>query len=135
MSGIAELMHNLGYQVQGTDIADGYVVEGIRKRGIKVALGHAASNVDGAAVVVTSTAVKRGNPEVEAALAGRIPIVRRAEMLAELMRLKSTVAIAGTHGKTTTTSLVAALLDAGGLDPHDLTGGIPNTYGARKTAG
>src|SRR3546814_20560252 len=105
MSGIAEVMHNLGYQVQGSDIADGYVVEGLRKRGIKVAIGHAASNVDGAAVVVTSTAVKRGNPEVEAALAGRIHIVRRAEMLAELMRLKSTVAIAGTHGTTTTTSL------------------------------
>ena len=92
MSGIAEVMHNLGYQVQGSDIADSYVVEGLRKRGIKVAIGHEASNVDGAQVVVTSTAVKRGNPEVEAALASRIPLVRRAEMLAELMRLKSTVA-------------------------------------------
>src|SRR3546814_3174494 len=86
MSGIAEVMHNLGYQVQGSDIADSYVVEGLRKKGIKVAIGHEASNVDGAQVVVTSTAVKRGNPEVEAALANRIPIVRRAEMLAELMR-------------------------------------------------
>src|SRR3546814_19542021 len=120
MSGIAELMHNLGYQVQGSDIADGYVVEGLRKRGIKVAIDHAASNVDGAAVVVTSTAVKRGNPEVEAALAGRIPIVRRAELLAELMSLKSTVAIAGTTGKTTQTSTLAALLDEGGTNPPPL---------------
>ncbi|WP_422060306.1 UDP-N-acetylmuramate--L-alanine ligase [Sphingopyxis sp.] len=135
MSGIAEVMHNLGYQVQGSDIADGYVVEGLRKRGIKVAIGHEASNVDGVAVVVTSTAVKRGNPEVEAALAHRIPIVRRAEMLAELMRLKSTVAIAGTHGKTTTTSLVAALLDAGGIDPTVINGGIINNYGSNARLG
>ncbi|MBN8845772.1 MAG: UDP-N-acetylmuramate--L-alanine ligase [Sphingomonadales bacterium] len=135
MSGIAEVMHNLGYQVQGSDIADSYVVEGLRKRGIKVSIGHEASNVDGVAVVVTSTAVKRGNPEVEAALAQRIPIVRRAEMLAELMRLKSTVAIAGTHGKTTTTSLVAALLDAGGIDPTVINGGIINNYGSNARLG
>ncbi|MBD3746622.1 MAG: UDP-N-acetylmuramate--L-alanine ligase [Sphingopyxis terrae] len=135
MSGIAEVMHNLGYQVQGSDIADSYVVEGLRKRGIKVAIGHEAANVDGVAVVVTSTAVKRGNPEVEAALAHRIPIVRRAEMLAELMRLKSTVAIAGTHGKTTTTSLVAALLDAGGIDPTVINGGIINNYGSNARLG
>jgi len=135
MSGIAEVMHNLGYQVQGSDIADSYVVEGLRKRGIKVAIGHTAENVEGVAVVVTSTAVKRGNPEVEAALAHRIPIVRRAEMLAELMRLKSTVAIAGTHGKTTTTSLVAALLDAGGIDPTVINGGIINNYGSNARLG
>jgi UDP-N-acetylmuramate--alanine ligase len=135
MSGIAEVMHNLGYQVQGSDIADGYVIEGLRARGIKVSIGHAAENVDGAAVVVTSTAVKRGNPEVEAALAGRIPIVRRAEMLAELMRLKSTIAIAGTHGKTTTTSLVAALLDTGGIDPTVINGGIINNYGSNARLG
>jgi UDP-N-acetylmuramate--alanine ligase len=135
MSGIAEVMHNLGYQVQGSDIADGYVIEGLRKRGIKVAIGHDAANVDGVAVVVTSTAVKRGNPEVEAALAQRIPLVRRAEMLAELMRLKSTVAIAGTHGKTTTTSLVAALLDAGGIDPTVINGGIINNYGSNARLG
>ncbi|MBX9729312.1 MAG: UDP-N-acetylmuramate--L-alanine ligase, partial [Sphingopyxis sp.] len=131
----AEVMHNLGYSVQGSDIADSYVVEGLRKRGIRVMIGHAAENVDGAAVVVTSTAVKRGNPEVEAALARRIPIVRRAEMLAELMRLKSTVAIAGTHGKTTTTSLVAALLDAGGIDPTVINGGIINNYGSNARLG
>ncbi|MEQ1687789.1 MAG: UDP-N-acetylmuramate--L-alanine ligase [Sphingopyxis sp.] len=135
MSGIAEVMHNLGYQVQGSDIAESYVVEGLRARGIKVAIGHAAENVAGAAVVVTSTAVRRGNPEVEAALEGRIPLVRRAEMLAELMRLKSTVAVAGTHGKTTTTSLVAALLDAGGIDPTVINGGIINNYGSNARLG
>ncbi|MEQ1726225.1 MAG: UDP-N-acetylmuramate--L-alanine ligase [Sphingopyxis sp.] len=135
MSGIAEVMHNLGYQVQGSDIAESAVVEGLRKRGIKVAIGHAAENVAGAAVVVTSTAVKRGNPEVEAALERRIPLVRRAEMLAELMRLKSTVAVAGTHGKTTTTSLVAALLDAGGIDPTVINGGIINNYGSNARLG
>jgi UDP-N-acetylmuramate-alanine ligase len=109
MSGIAEVMNNLGYTVQGSDIAEGYVVEGLRKRGIKVSIGHAAENIGDAAVVVTSTAVKRDNPEVVAALEHRIPVVRRAEMLAELMRLKNTVAVAGTHGKTTTTSMIAAL--------------------------
>ena len=98
MSGIAEVMHNLGYAVQGSDIAEGSVVEGLRQRGIKVMIGHAAENVEGAAVVVTSTAVKRENPEVVYALEHRIPVVRRAEMLAELMRLKNTVAVAGTHG-------------------------------------
>ncbi len=135
MSGIAEVMHNLGYRVQGSDIAEGYVVEGLRRRGIAVAIGHAPENVEGAAVVVTSTAVQRGNPEVEAALARRIPLVRRAEMLAELMRLKSTVAIAGTHGKTTTTSMVAALLDAGGVDPTVINGGIINNYGSNARLG
>ncbi len=135
MSGIAEVMHNLGYSVQGTDIAESYVVEGLRKKGIKVMIGHAAENLGDAAVVVTSTAVKRGNPEVEAALERRIPIVRRAEMLAELMRLKSTVAVAGTHGKTTTTSMIAAMLDAGGVDPTVINGGIINSYGSNARLG
>ena len=135
MSGIAEVMHNMGYQVQGSDIAEGYVIEGLRARGIDVKIGHSAENVEGTAVVVTSTAVKRGNPEVEAALANRIPLVRRAEMLAELMRLKSTVAIAGTHGKTTTTSMVAAMLDAGGIDPTVINGGIINQYGSNARLG
>lgn len=135
MSGIAEVMHNLGYKVQGSDIAEGYVIEGLRKRGIPVSIGHEGANVDGVAVVVISTAVKRGNPEVEAALANRIPVVRRAEMLAELMRLKSTVAVAGTHGKTTTTSMVAALLDAGGVDPTVINGGIINSYGSNARLG
>ncbi len=135
MSGIAEVMHNLGYTVQGSDIAEGYVVEGLRQRGIKVMIGHAAENLGDAAVVVTSTAVKRDNPEVVAALEHRIPVVRRAEMLAELMRLKRTVAVAGTHGKTTTTSMVAALLDAGGVDPTVINGGIINSYGSNARLG
>jgi UDP-N-acetylmuramate--alanine ligase len=135
MSGIAEVMANLGYTVQGSDIAEGYVVEGLRKRGITVMIGHAAQNVAGAAVVVTSTAVKRDNPEVVAALEARVPVVRRAEMLAELMRLKNTVAVAGTHGKTTTTSMVAALLDAGGVDPTVINGGIINSYGSNARLG
>ena len=135
MSGIAEVMHNLGYKVQGSDVGDSYVVEGLRKRGIPVTIGHAAENLGDAAVVVTSTAIKRGNPEVEAALERRVPLVRRAEMLAELMRLKSTVAVAGTHGKTTTTSMVAALLDAGGVDPTVINGGIINSYGSNARLG
>ncbi|WP_442680295.1 UDP-N-acetylmuramate--L-alanine ligase [Sphingomonas sp. ASY06-1R] len=135
MSGIAEVMHNLGYKVQGSDVAEGYVIEGLRKRGIPVAIGHAAENLGDAAVVVTSTAIKRGNPEVELALENRVPVVRRAEMLAELMRLKSTVAVAGTHGKTTTTSMVAALLDAGGVDPTVINGGIINSYGSNARLG
>jgi UDP-N-acetylmuramate--alanine ligase len=135
MSGIAEVMHNLGYSVQGSDIAEGYVVEGLRKRGIPVMIGHKGENLGDAAVVVTSTAVKRDNPEVVAALEHRIPVVRRAEMLAELMRLKRTVAVAGTHGKTTTTSMVAALLDAGGVDPTVINGGIINSYGSNARLG
>ncbi|AUW57481.1 UDP-N-acetylmuramate--L-alanine ligase [Sphingobium sp. SCG-1] len=135
MSGIAEVMHNLGYKVQGSDVAEGYVIEGLRKKGISVAIGHKAENLGDAAVVVTSTAIKRGNPEVELALENRIPVVRRAEMLAELMRLKSTVAVAGTHGKTTTTSMVAALLDAGGVDPTVINGGIINSYGSNARLG
>ena len=135
MSGIAEVMHNLGYKVQGSDVAEGYVIEGLRKRGIPVAIGHRAENLGDAAVVVTSTAIKRGNPEVELALETRVPVVRRAEMLAELMRLKSTVAVAGTHGKTTTTSMVAALLDAGGVDPTVINGGIINSYGSNARLG
>jgi UDP-N-acetylmuramate--alanine ligase len=135
MSGIAEVMHNMGYSVQGSDVAEGYVVQGLRDRGIKVMIGHKPENLGDAAVVVTSTAIKRGNPEVELALERRVPVIRRAEMLAELMRLKSTVAVAGTHGKTTTTSMVAALLDAGGVDPTVINGGIINSYGSNARLG
>jgi len=135
MSGIAEVMKNLGYAVQGSDVADSYVVQGLRDKGVAVAIGHRAENLGDAAVVVVSTAIKRGNPEVDLALERRIPVVRRAEMLAELMRLKSTVAVAGTHGKTTTTSMVAALLDAGGIDPTVINGGIINSYGSNARKG
>ncbi|UZK67386.1 UDP-N-acetylmuramate--L-alanine ligase [Sphingomonas sp. M1-B02] len=135
MSGIAEVMHNLGYKVQGSDVAEGYVIQGLRARGIQVTIGHKAENLGDAAVVVTSTAIVRTNPEVEAAYERRVPVVRRAEMLAELMRLKSTVAVAGTHGKTTTTSMIAALLDAGGVDPTVINGGIINQYGSNARLG
>lgn len=135
MSGIAEVMHNLGYTVQGSDIAEGPSVERLRSRGISVRIGHAKENVEGAAVVVTSTAVRRTNPEVAAALENRTPVVRRAEMLAELMRLKSTVAVAGTHGKTTTTSMIASLLDKGDIDPTVINGGIIEQYGSNARLG
>lgn len=135
MSGIAEVLVNLGYTVQGSDASDNYNVERLRQKGAKVSVGHKAENVDGADVVVVSTAIKRDNPELMAARAQRIPVVRRAEMLAELMRLKSCVAIAGTHGKTTTTTMVATLLDAGGLDPTVINGGIINAYGSNARLG
>src|SRR5262252_5917782 len=135
MSGIAEVLVNLGYTVQGSDASDNYNLERLRKKGATVSIGHKAENVDGADVVVVSTAIKRDNPELMAARAQRIPVVRRAEMLAELMRLKSCVAIAGTHGKTTTTSMVASLLDAGGLDPTVINGGIINAYGTNARLG
>src|ERR1700737_1869779 len=135
MSGIAEVLVNLGYTVQGSDASDSGNVARLRAKGVKVNVGHKTENVDGADVVVVSTAIKRDNPELVAARAKRIPVVRRAEMLAELMRLKSCVAIAGTHGKTTTTSLVATLLDAAGLDPTVINGGIINAYGTNARLG
>ena len=135
MSGIAEVMHNLGYTVQGSDMAEGPSVLRLREHGISVSIGHEKEHVEGAAVVVISTAVKRTNPEVAHALENRIPVVRRAEMLAELMRLKSTVAVAGTHGKTTTTSMIAALLDAGNVDPTVINGGIIEQYGSNARMG
>ena len=135
MSGIAEVMHQLGYKVQGSDVAESYVVEKLRKQGIPVAIGHSADNLGDAAVVVCSSAIKDGNPEMVAAAERRLPRVKRAEMLAELMRMQKTVAVAGTHGKTTTTSMVAALLDAGGLDPTVINGGIINRYGSNARLG
>ena len=135
MSGIAEVLVNLGYTVQGSDASESGNVARLREKGVKVSVGHKAENVDGADVVVVSTAIKRDNPELMAARAQRIPVVRRAEMLAELMRLKSCVAIAGTHGKTTTTSMVATLLDAGDLDPTVINGGIINAYGTNARLG
>ena len=135
MSGIAEMLINLGYRVQGSDASDNANVKRLRDKGIAVAIGHAAANVDGADVVVVSSAIRRDNPELIDARAKRLPVVRRAEMLAELMRLKSCIAIAGTHGKTTTTSLVATLLDAGHLDPTVINGGIINAYGTNARLG
>jgi UDP-N-acetylmuramate--alanine ligase len=135
MSGIAEVLVNLGYTVTGSDVVDGANIKRLRDKGIRVAIGHDANNLDGAFVVVVSSAIKHDNPELLAARTLRLPVVRRAEMLAELMRLKSCVAIAGTHGKTTTTSLVAALLDAGNLDPTVINGGIINSYGTNARLG
>src|SRR3954471_19595712 len=135
MSGIAEVLANLGYTVQGSDASDNANVKRLREHGIRVAIGHDGRNVDGADVVVVSTAIKRDNPELVAARAKRLPVVRRAEMLAELMRLKSCVAIAGTHGKTTTTSMVATLFDAAAFDPTVINGGIINAYGTNARLG
>jgi UDP-N-acetylmuramate--alanine ligase len=135
MSGIAEVLCNLGYLVTGSDVTESQNIKRLRDLGIAVAIGHTAGNLDGADVVVVSSAIKRDNPELAAARARRLPVVRRAEMLAELMRLKSCIAIAGTHGKTTTTSLVAMLLDAGRLDPTVINGGIINAYGTNARLG
>ena len=135
MSGIAEVLHNLGYRVQGSDVAEGANTRRLADLGIKVAIGHRADNVGSAQVVVVSSAVKADNPEVLAARARLVPVVRRAEMLGELMRLKWSIAVGGTHGKTTTTSMVAAMLDAGGLDPTVINGGIINAYGTNARIG
>src|SRR5213080_4621897 len=133
MSGIAEVLINLGYTVQGSDASDSANVKRLRDKGAKVSVGHSAAALGDAEVVVVSTAIKRDNPELIAARAKRLPVVRRAEMLAELMRLKRCVAIAGTHGKTTTTSMVATLL--AGFDPTVINGGIINAYGTNARLG
>ena len=135
MSGIAEVMHNLGYDVQGSDQAEGANVIRLRQLGVTAMIGHAAENLGAARVVVISSAVKPDNPEVIAAREAMIPVVRRAEMLAELMRLKWAIAVAGTHGKTTTTSMVAAMLDQADYDPTVINGGIINAYGTNARLG
>jgi UDP-N-acetylmuramate--alanine ligase len=135
MSGIAEILHNLGYTVQGSDQSESANVKRLRALGITVYIGHAAANLGEAHVVVISTAVKADNPEVVEARARLIPVVRRAEMLGELMRLKWAIAVAGTHGKTTTTSMVAAMLEAANLDPTVINGGIINAYGTNARLG
>jgi UDP-N-acetylmuramate--alanine ligase len=135
MSGIAEVLFNLGYQISGSDLADGPVLQRLRALGIRTHVGHRAEHMQGADAVVTSTAVDARNPEVEAAHAKLIPVVPRAVMLAELMRLKQGIAIAGTHGKTTTTSLVASVLASAGLDPTFVIGGRLNSAGANAKLG
>jgi UDP-N-acetylmuramate--alanine ligase len=135
MSGIAEVLHNLGYKVQGSDLAEGANTRRLADLGNKVSIGHRADNLGNAQVVVVSSAVKKDNPEVLAARARLVPVVRRAEMLGELMRLKWSIAVGGTHGKTTTTSMVASMLDAGGLDPTVINGGIINAYGTNARIG
>ncbi|MBX4955655.1 UDP-N-acetylmuramate--L-alanine ligase [Rhizobium lentis] len=135
MSGIAEVLHNLGHKVQGSDQSDSANVQRLRDKGIEVFVGHRAENLGDAEVVVVSTAIKKSNPELIAAREKLLPVVRRAEMLAELMRFRNAIAIGGTHGKTTTTSLVATLLEAGGLDPTVINGGIINAYGTNARMG
>src|SRR5437588_5522725 len=135
MSGIAEVLLNLGYKVQGSDASENVNVKRLISKGATIHIGHDAGHLGQAEVVVVSTAIRRDNPELVAARERRLPVVRRAEMLAELMRLKQCVAIAGTHGKTTTTSLVAALVDAGGFDPTVINGGIINAYGTNARLG
>ncbi len=135
MSGIAEVLHNLGYKVQGSDASDNPNVKRLREKGITCFVGHRAENLGEAEVIVVSTAIKRDNPELMGARERRIPVVRRAEMLAELMRFKTCIAVAGTHGKTTTTSIVSTLLDAGGFDPTVVNGGIINAYGTNARLG
>ncbi len=135
MSGIAELLQNLGYTVSGSDLASNAATRRLESLGVRVTQGHAAANIAGADAIVTSTAVKNDNPEVVAAREKRVPIVPRAMMLAELMRLKNGIAIAGTHGKTTTTSLVASVLAQGGLDPTFVIGGRLTSAGANAKLG
>ncbi|MEM1102898.1 MAG: UDP-N-acetylmuramate--L-alanine ligase [Pseudomonadota bacterium] len=135
MSGIAEVMHNLGWRVRGSDIADSANVARLRGLGIEIDIGQKAENVAGAEAVIISSAIKADNPEVMGARAAAIPVVRRADMLAELMRLKWNVCVAGTHGKTTTTSMIAALLDEAGVDPTVINGGIINAYGTNARLG
>ncbi len=127
MSGIAEVLLNLGYKVSGSDLADGPTVRRLRDSGVDIRIGHTAENVLGSDVVVTSTAIVADNIEVVSAKAGHIPVIPRAEMLGELMRFRRGIAVAGTHGKTTTTSLVAAVLAKGGLDPTFVVGGLVNS--------
>ena len=135
MSGIAEILHNLGYDVQGSDLNDSAIVKRLREMGIPVSVGHDGENLGQAQVVVVSSAVKPDNSEVVAARQRLLPVVRRAEMLGELMRLKWSIAVAGTHGKTTTTSLVAQLLDAAGMDPTVINGGTINAWGSNARLG
>ncbi|AJE47919.1 UDP-N-acetylmuramate--L-alanine ligase [Celeribacter indicus] len=135
MSGIAEVLLNHGYRVQGSDLKASKITDRLKELGAVIFEGQRAENLEGAEVVVISSAIKPGNPELDAARLRGLPVVRRAEMLAELMRLKSNIAVAGTHGKTTTTTMVATLLDAGGIDPTVINGGIIHAYGSNARVG
>ncbi|MCB1398409.1 MAG: UDP-N-acetylmuramate--L-alanine ligase, partial [Rhodobacteraceae bacterium] len=135
MSGIAEILLGEGFAVQGSDAKGSAITERLASLGATIHVGHAAGHVAGAAVVVASTAIKPSNPEYAEARRLGLPVVRRAEMLAELMRLRRTISIAGTHGKTTTTTLMATMLDAGGVDPTVVNGGIIHAYGSNARAG
>jgi UDP-N-acetylmuramate--alanine ligase len=135
MSGIAEVLLNHGFVVQGSDLRATAITDRLQERGARIFIGQRAENLEGIDVVVISSAIKQGNPELDTARARGLPVVRRAEMLAELMRLKSNVAVAGTHGKTTTTSMVAALLDGGGMDPTVINGGVIHAYGSNARIG
>lgn len=135
MSGIADVMNNLGYKVQGSDIRENAITARLMRKGVKIFIGHEADNVVGASVVVVSSAISKDNPELVCARKLKIPVVRRAEMLAELMKMKRSVAVAGTHGKTTTTSLVASILDQANMDPTVINGGIINAYNSNARLG
>ncbi len=135
MSGMAEILHNLGYKVSGSDLSDNYNVKRLRGLGIEVHIGHDAKNIDGASIIVKSTAVLNINPEIIAAKEKKIPIVKRSEMLAELTKLKATVAISGSHGKTTTTSLIGHIFDVAGLEPTIINGGVINNLGTNAKLG
>ena len=135
MSGIAEVLVNLGYQVQGSDLKASKITDRLAELGARIFVGQSAENLEGASVVVVSTAIKPGNPELDGARAKGLPVVRRADMLAELMRLKSNIAIAGTHGKTTTTTMMAELMVAGNFDPTVINGGIIHAYGSNARMG
>jgi UDP-N-acetylmuramate--alanine ligase len=135
MSGIAEVLLNHGYEVQGSDLKPSKITARLEELGARIFIGQTAENLEDAEVVVISSAIKPGNPELDAARAKGLPVVRRAEMLAELMRLRSNIAVAGTHGKTTTTTMVATLLDAGGVDPTVVNGGIIHAYGSNARVG
>ncbi|MBN2761194.1 MAG: UDP-N-acetylmuramate--L-alanine ligase, partial [Rhodobacteraceae bacterium] len=135
MSGIAEVLMTHGYRVQGSDLKASPITARLESLGAEVFVGQQAENIGDAAVIVVSTAIKPENPELQAARQAGLPVVRRAEMLAELMRLRSNIAVAGTHGKTTTTTMVAALLDEGGLDPTVINGGVIHAYGSNARAG
>ena len=135
MSGIAEILHNLGYQVKGSDLSENANVKRLKQLGVSVAIGQDAKNIEGADLVVRSSAVKDDNPEVKAAIENSIAVILRADMLAEIMRLKESIAVAGTHGKTTTTSMVTAMFEAAKLDPTVINGGIINSYGTNARLG